>query len=388
MNILYISEHYLPKISGTVTYVEKILENVIIADTQKNNNITFIYPAEKDEVYLKDGVKMVAIKCECDILIFPAAYRYEFVEKINRYISENINNIDLVHVLFGLFITEKLDLQLLKKHNIKSVVTVHNIPPQECSVSWKGDVFHRYLFDNFRKELVRIVNKRRLKKNLFDLYIVPSKPVADLLRKVLPIADIETLGHGIDVKSTFADTKENLSDKIKILTVGGFVPHKNQAIIPNIAKLLKQNRLDFEWKIVGPVRNSRYVSFINDKIEKYNLSDSVKVYHDVDSTTLDMFYKNADIYVQPSLEEGFCITVLDAALYGLPIVGCYAGEISNIIEKTSGCLVKPNASIIAETIRNMAKSKNTVAKEMNRTDLLDTYNWQTVTNKLFTLYGK
>ena len=50
------------------------------------------------------------------------------------------------------------------------------------------------------------------------------------------------------------------------------------------------------------------------------------------------WYEKSDLYVQTSLEEGFCMTALDAVLYQLPLIGFRTGAIPEFIEEGKGIL--------------------------------------------------
>ena len=65
----------------------------------------------------------------------------------------------------------------------------------------------------------------------------------------------------------------------------------------------------------------------------------------------------ADIYVQPSIQEGFCNSVVEAQAMGLLIVVSDAqGLIENIVDGETGWVVsKRNASAIANKIIEISK---------------------------------
>ncbi len=64
----------------------------------------------------------------------------------------------------------------------------------------------------------------------------------------------------------------------------------------------------------------------------------------------------ADIYLQPSMKEGFCIAFLEAMATGLPCIGTRTGAIPNMIEPgVNGLLIEPgDVQAIADAVLSIA----------------------------------
>jgi glycosyltransferase involved in cell wall biosynthesis len=54
---------------------------------------------------------------------------------------------------------------------------------------------------------------------------------------------------------------------------------------------------------------------------------------------LEKYYSSCDIFVSPSLLEGFGFTVLEALKYGKPVVASRVGAIPEILEKVPNVLL-------------------------------------------------
>jgi len=70
-------------------------------------------------------------------------------------------------------------------------------------------------------------------------------------------------------------------------------------------------------------------------------------------------YNNADIFLLPSHEEGFPLTILEAMAAGLPVISTPVGAIPEVIENgINGFLVPPrNSSALAEKIIRLIENK-------------------------------
>lgn len=136
------------------------------------------------------------------------------------------------------------------------------------------------------------------------------------------------------------------------------MPHKRQHIIPKTAAALQGAGLDFQWDVVGPPgRVPGYFDGISRDIETRGLAGRVLLHGAVPVERLAGLYDNAHLYVQPSIEEGFCLTALDAAAAGLPVIGCRAGALPEITAASGGRLIESTPGAIAEAIIEIARSR-------------------------------
>lgn len=115
-----------------------------------------------------------------------------------------------------------------------------------------------------------------------------------------------------------ADSGEGFTDGydgIRILTVGRLSSEKGQQCIPDIAKALCGASPDFRWYLIGEgeTRNE-----IEAKIARYDLGDRVILLGALANPY--PYMKQASLYVQPSLHEGFGLTVAEVKLFGTRII--------------------------------------------------------------------
>jgi len=74
-----------------------------------------------------------------------------------------------------------------------------------------------------------------------------------------------------------------------------------------------------------------------------------------------LFYAAADAYVAPSLEDAFCLPIMEAMACGLPVIASVqAGASENILDGATGYLLRDpmNHTELAELIRRLANSRS------------------------------
>lgn len=122
-----------------------------------------------------------------------------------------------------------------------------------------------------------------------------------------------------------------------------------------------------EWGLVmagfGDSRQAK------DLICELGLTEKVTIHKWCDRATMNNLYSNAGIFCIASLKEGFPMTFLEAASYGVPIVTTPVGGLKDVIENESNCMVFDfnNHTMLAEQIikliENQALREN-ISKEL------------------------
>ena len=192
----------------------------------------------------------------------------------------------------------------------------------------------------------------------FDQIRVVSDEAKEQLLNIIPeIRDKTTTFHNIVLAEQcykMANMGEGFVDAIegiRILTVGRISKEKGQDIIPEVAAKLKKHKILFRWYLIGDGK-------IRDKIEKKCIENAVTediVFLGSQSNPYQ-YFKNADIYVQTSIHEGFCITLAEAKAFDLPIIST---ECAGAHEQLDGvekcCVVNRSAQEIKDAIVKIIK---------------------------------
>lgn len=128
-------------------------------------------------------------------------------------------------------------------------------------------------------------------------------------------------------------------DAMNLLTVGRMHYYKGQDIAIEAAALLKRKGLKFRWHFVGDgaTRESNIRL-----VRELGLEEEI-VFHGAVSNPYPYMH-DCDIYVQPSRHEGFCITLGEAKLFGMPIVSTdFAGAHEQLDDVENALIVRSAA---------------------------------------------
>ncbi|MBS2099073.1 glycosyltransferase family 4 protein [Carboxylicivirga linearis] len=134
-----------------------------------------------------------------------------------------------------------------------------------------------------------------------------------------------------------AQRKDSNTDVIQLLTVGRLAWIKGLEYGLAALALLKNEGIRFKYTIVGDGDLYERLKFA---IYQYELDDQVELVGKKTPEETVKYYQSSDIYLQPSLDEGFCNAVIEAQACGcLCIVSDTGGLKENIIDNKTGWLV-------------------------------------------------
>lgn len=155
--------------------------------------------------------------------------------------------------------------------------------------------------------------------------------------------------------------------KLQIVTVARLNWIKGLDLAINAIKILKDEGLDFDYHIIGsgtPIEKERYRL----QLHQLQLENEVFLHGKLSHDDVLSKLNSADIYLQSSIQEGFCNAVLEAQALGLLCVVTDAGGLNeNIVHEKTGWIV-PNgapkllANKIVEVNNLSTERKNEVSK--------------------------
>lgn len=110
-----------------------------------------------------------------------------------------------------------------------------------------------------------------------------------------------------------------------ILSVGTLEPRKNY---PLLLQAFKRLRVDWDLVIIGK-RGWKWQEIFRTR-EQLKLLDRVKILGYVPDEELPLFYNGAEIFIFPSLYEGFGLPVLEAMACGTPVISSNASSLLEV----------------------------------------------------------
>lgn len=216
--------------------------------------------------------------------------------------------------------------------------------------------------------------------------------VKDALRREIetvvayPGLNVSGVGKNLEVKPK--------CNGIHLLFVGYVTSRKGvDTLIRAFEILVKRRKQDkLVLHIAGDLtRDANFSQQIKDYSEEAGLAEKVIFHGRVSNRELEELYSSSDVFVFPSIWEGFGMVLAEAASYGMPIVTTDAGAIPYLVKDgINGILVPPrDAEKLALAIERLVSSptlRMQFGKENKR--LAEEFDWDKSFSKVAMLLEK
>jgi len=127
---------------------------------------------------------------------------------------------------------------------------------------------------------------------------------------------------------------------LQLLCVAALIPRKGHDILFRaLAAMSNRN-----WRLTcagSPDRDPGTTERLRERLRAEGLGDRVWLGGEMNTATLAIHYDSADIFVLPTLYEGYGMAVAEALARGLPVVSTDTGGIGELVGDEAGILVPP-----------------------------------------------
>lgn len=142
-------------------------------------------------------------------------------------------------------------------------------------------------------------------------------------------------------------------NKLILCSCGRITPVKGYDLAVEAAEILKANNIDFKWYFVGDGTDR---AKIEDMIASKNLSDNIVITGLKDNP--HPYVKNCDIYVQPSYEESFGLTIYEAMILNkIVVTTSTVGAQEIVTNEVDGIIADISSKSIAQKIQYVLENE-------------------------------
>lgn len=375
MKVTFLSYTYPYPKRGFNPGIERVIESLSQELARKGHDVhvitTYSRNNGKKEEESVNGVKIHRVKDMRDIFgrvgsIFSLDFlslNYS-VKKCNDILQDS----DILHVFIPF---------LLNIPNVPVVSHFHH--PQKIR--------------NF-KEYLYVPTSRYLWKKTYgksDAVISVSKYSARYLTKIgIPPNKIFVVSNGVDTEKFHpnvdtSELKNRFSSNNILLYVGPITQRKGLIyLIKSMPRILSEHK-DTILVLVGEGDQERNLKKLSNEL---GISRKVIFEGFVPEDQLPIYYNACDLFVFPSLQEGFGIVLAEAMACGKTVVASNTTAIPEVVGD-AGILVEPRnpdtlAEAVIELLSDEHKRKRLERKAIKRVH--ENFTWSAVVNKLLKIY--
>ena len=256
-----------------------------------------------------------------------------------------------------------------------------------------------------------------------DLVVGCSEYITEKVRRRFPqfAGRCQTVFNGVDVHHFVSENSHSVSkenDVKRLLFVGRISPEKGVHVLMDAFQKVVEHCPQVQLDIVGPggnapfefvvfvsddekvsdlasfygriLRRGDYFSYLQRRLPS-NLASRVNFVGPVPNSLVIDYYRDADVFILPSLwNEPFGMPLVEAMASEVPVIATRGGGITEIVEEgQTGLLVeRDNATALAEAILRLLVDDD-LRKRMGkagREQAIERYSWDLVTENLLHLY--
>lgn len=367
--------------------------------------ISPVFPHPRGGVYL--GIERHALELTrllrrrgCDVTVFTTFWNGgnpvdRFEDVTIRRTTDLSHEVGRLGSLFDLhYFTWGKRLLRDEKH-LRECDALHALAPLSCTealVSMGHAVvthFHHYEDISRPVELLYKPFHHRIERAAYrhsTLMAVPSKHSARWLHYAFGVPEerIRVVPHGVDLIQ-FSPRSRKTSGIHTLLCVGAHEPRKGYSHLWHALNILKKDGYDFQLISVGTASETSRLKALAVEL---GIESRIHFLGYVPYEALPALYQQADLFVHPSLEEGFGMVLVEAMASGVPIVASNAGAIPEVVGD-AGILVPPRdpaalADAMQRVLSDTALSEFLARKGRARAEAL--FSWESVGRRTMEVY--
>ena len=349
MKIAFVLGTFFPEAGGAQVQAHNICNKLV-----ENKIETECYIFNKTNIKNNNYKILLLSKFLTSVVFF---FKYYLNLNLNflliKYLKKIIkkNNYDFWHFIF---LNHKclILIDCLKQLDQKILVTF-----QGADIQIDKKINYGFRLDKKYDE-----NLKKILKNIEHFFYVSNTVKKDLISLNIPENKMSYFPNSVEVEKFKNYNREKKNPKkLNLITVARYSPKKKgYDILVNIGQKLLDNKINFEWKIIGKdTHNLQKYNIIKENLNYFKIYDHVE---NIDETyypnsTLIKFYINSDLYINLSRIESFGITFIESLASMVPILSFDTKGANEIIKQNeNGFLVNNDEDLLAK-IQEIAENK-------------------------------
>lgn len=251
------------------------------------------------------------------------------------------------------------------------VVTVHDAIP----FHHRGNAFDHWIY---RRQMKQAVRQARY------LITVSDTAREDLILQAgVAREKVVSIPNGIDMSQFAIKAPMPKNEVFTIRYLGGLgAPHKNVAMLLHTAKLLEEEGLTFSLELGGFVPKRFFLKDLAKKLELRSVTFSGFIPEEEKAR----FLAGADLFVFPSLMEGFGFPPMEAMASGTAVLASNIPVFEELLADAA-LLVDPIPALFARGIKDFMRSGSLKSElEQKGQEHVRKYSWDKAADKTYELY--
>jgi glycosyltransferase involved in cell wall biosynthesis len=271
--------------------------------------------------------------------------------------------------------------------------TVHSIPPHERKLArLHGHERLHYMARALRFAPNALAWRWLFRRGTMPHVVVHSAFVRDVaLRDGIDPARVSVIPLGADLPSQPALGARDPGPAPRLVTVAGLAHTKGQHDLISALPAIAERHPGVTCRMIGEVRDRSYVTHCEHLADRLGVAERIGRVEGLSREALAAALREADVYVQPSHEEGFCLAFIEAASAVPRLVGTETGAIALIAEGDPDMRVVPPrapSALAHAVLELLGRRPDAAALERRRARVAARFAWSRYLDAHEALYAR
>jgi len=248
------------------------------------------------------------------------------------------NSYDLVHAFFG-FPTGWLCYRTANKLPYIISLRGSDVPGAHARLTVDYKILSPLFKAIWKKATVLVACSEGLKNRA--LQFLPSIP-------------IDVIPNGVELERFHPAKSKKDENILKLLTVGRLSVTKRVEMLIDAVEMLHKDGRKVHFTIVGGGAMEQKLRQI---VLERGLGDIIEITGRIESEKMPELYRQNDIFISASMQEGMSNAMLEAMASGLPIITTRCEGVEELIADNGIIVEKANGKDIADAIRSLIQNQ-------------------------------
>lgn len=224
---------------------------------------------------------------------------------------------------------------------------------------------------------------RRIWENA-DAIVANSRGLKNRALRFFPSVSIEVIPNGVDLNFFRPAENKPRDAKIKLLTVGRLSVTKRVEMLIDAVQILCDLGYNVHLSIAG---GGALQNRLKSLVTAAKLDDHIEITGRIEQEKMPQIYRQSDIFVSATLQEGMSNAMLEAMACGLPIVTTPCEGIEELIGDNGIVVGQTSAQAIAGAVKSIVDNDQLYNKMCTQARArAEQFNWKNVADQYLQMY--
>ncbi|MBA7658017.1 D-inositol-3-phosphate glycosyltransferase [subsurface metagenome] len=216
--------------------------------------------------------------------------------------------------------------------------------------------------------------------------VTPSEGLKDRALKFLPSVAIDVIPNGVELERFGPAETAQEPQVLRLLTVGRLSVTKRVKILIDAIEILHREGCEVHFTIVG---GGQLLQKLKQIVSEKNLANIIEFTGRIDAEDMPKVYRQNDIFISASMQEGMSNAMLEAMASGLPLITTRCEGAEELIVDNGIVTEDANPEEIAKAVRKIADDR-WLREQMSiaARSRAEKFTWDSVAEKYLALYER